>query len=441
MNQFIEGLLRHKRNIIAVLLGQIIAALGTLIGVRLVTQYVSPALFGEYKLLLAGISLVSGVCIRPFIQFTMREYHDAVAESRIYRFLKSTRRFFRVYLLSLAAIIAIPIAFYLEGRESGSMSVLYLMLIVLVVASNVELNRALMTTRNAQMSATAVSIARNWLVPPAIVLGVLVFEQGTTVILMATILVLTSLWLAQELLTSDTSSPAESDVDFLGFAEHFRGALGFAMPLALVGVLSWLVHESDRFFLSYYHSERVVGIYSAAYGLVSAPFTLLIGSMAQLLYPLVFRASSDGDSEHRNNLLRGMLIVSSVICGVGLFVVGLFDSQIAWLALGAAYREEASGLLFWIAFGYGLHAVAMSFDLAAYGGKKTVDIFLSYGVAALANVIFNIVLIPKYSAMGAVIATFISLLLYLATMAALFFIREQRREKPVDQSRIQQLCG
>lgn len=191
-------------------------------------------------------------------------------------------------------------------------------------------------------------------------------------------------------------------------AEIRHEAFKYGLPLAAVGLLSWLVHESDRFFLAYYHSVEVVGIYSASYGLVAAPFILVISTMAQFLYPIIFKASASGDQKSRLNMLKASLITSSAICLVGVIFIKMFAEQIAWIALGEAYRQKAEELLVWVAAGYGFLAVSMSFDLAAYGEKRTPDIFVAYGFAAILNVVFNIMLIPEHEAMGAVIATLIS---------------------------------
>lgn len=429
LQQVLDKILRHKKDLLAVTIGQVIAAVGTLVGVRLLTEFISPAVFGEYKLLLAALSLITGIFVRPFIQFIMREYHDAEVNDVITLFLRQIRGMFRKYIVAVAILFAV-IIYFSDGSLHTLPSYLFLLLpLILVLTTSVELERALMVTQSRQIHASLVSIGRNWLVPIAAVLMTILATQSVGAMFVGTMVVLVGILLLQhrekpEIISQGDGAAGDGAAGGMDLVNIRHQALKYGLPLAAVGLLSWLVHESDRFFLAYYHSQEVVGIYSAAYGLVSAPFTLVVGSMAQFLYPIMFRVSASGDQKKKSQVLKGMLIASSVISLLGVLIVSLFDEQIVWLALGENYRQQATGLLVWIAMGYGFLAVSMSFDLAAYGGKRTSDMFIAYGIAAIFNVSFNFMLIPEFGAKGAVIATLISLFFYLITMAALFIYRE-----------------
>jgi len=293
-----------------------------------------------------------------------------------------------------------------------------------MLSSSVELERAFMTTRNQQIQASLVSIARNWLVPVGIFIAVILTEKTVLVMFFATVVVFVGIFFFWQYLPHSVQFSRYRNTKKLDKYKITRNAINFGIPLAAVGLLSWFVHESDRFFLSYFHSEEAVGIYSAAYGLVSAPFTLVVGAMAQFLYPIMFRVSAEGNQKNKNNVLKTMLIASSFICFVGVIFVGFFDDYIAWLALGEQYRYESEKLLFWIALGYGFLSVSMSFDLAAYGNKRTTDILIANTGAAIANVSLNVIFIPDHGAMGAVIATVISLFFYLIIISVLFLYKE-----------------
>lgn len=424
LQQIINKILEHKKDLLAVTLGQVIAALGTLFGMRLLTEFISPAVFGEYKLLLAAMSLMAGIFIRPFIQFAMREYHDAEKIDMVFPFLRNIRVMFRQYMFGVAILFAVIIYFSNGGLFIIPSYLLLVLPLVLVLSNAVELERALMVTQSRQVPASLVNIGRNWLVPITAVAMTMLAIQSVGFLFVGTIIALIGiLWFQLKIdLETEVSGDRPAGMER---AEIRHEALKYGLPLALGSVLSWLVHESDRFFLSYYYSQEVVGFYSAAYGLVSAPFTLATGAMVQFLYPIMFKASASGNQKSRFKVLKGMLITSSAICVIGVVLISVFDEQIVWLALGEDYRKEATGLLIWIAMGYGFLAVSMSFDLAAYGGKRTSDMLIAYGIAAIVNVSFNVALIPEFGAKGAVIATLLSLFFYLITMAGLFLYRER----------------
>jgi len=437
MNKIIKKLSTHKKNILTIFAGQTFAAIGTLVGVRLLTEFISPALFGEYKLLLAGISLASGILIRPFIQFSMREYHDADKQGLLLQFINSTRTILRYYIFLILLSAGFLIGLFLYFSMSLSYLAIFMILATFALRNSIEFERALSVTGNKQTQASTVSVARNWLPPIAIITTVILTNnESVYIIFSSTAAVLALIYFAQ-LSINFTATPLKyTNSSTANYMTIVRSAIRFGAPLASVGLLSWLVHESDRFFLAYYHSDRVVGLYSAAYGLVSAPFTLVAGSMAQFLYPIMFRVSASDDPKKRLNIMKAMLITTSVISLLGVLLVGLLGEQIAWLALGENYREGATPLLLWIALGYSFIAVSFSFDLAAYGSKRTLDMFISYGISAVINIGLNIMLIPAHGAMGAVTATVIALFFYLIIIATLFFLKEKQIISPKTTAKI-----
>ncbi len=425
MKKFVTRLVQYKKKLFSVAVGQIFAALGSLVGVRLLTESISPALFGEYKLILAGISLTTGIFIRPFIQFSMREYHDAKKKEVLAQFTRAARSLLIKYNVLLLLVIGVVISVFLYIDSRMPIVTILLILAVFSLGNHVEFERALFITSNRQISASLVAVVRNWLIPIAIVATVeLLNEQTVFMLFIATMTVLSLIYFSQRFFTAGANNKKQLNFGELSQLRLIKSAISFGLPLAGVGVLSWLVHESDRFFLAYYHSETMVGIYSAAYGLVSAPFTLVAGAMAQFLYPIMFQAAADNDDKKRIKIMQAMLKTTTIVSALGLMLVAFFDEQLAWVAFGEEYRAGALELLLWIAMGYGFLAISMSFDLAAFGHKRTADMLLAYGVSAISNVTLNILFIPEYGAMGAVIATLVSLFVYLIIMASLFFYRE-----------------
>ena len=191
VRQILEKLLNHKRNLLAVILGQGATALGVLFGVRLLTEFISPAVFGEYKLLLAAISLLTGILIRPYIQFSMRAYHDAEKNDLVALFLKRVRGSFSKYTILIAVLFTTITSLFLDELITVSPYLYLLLPAVLVLQSCVELERGLMVTRNRQVHASAVSFSRAWLTPIVIVIVISLTVQTVDVLFVGTFLVST----------------------------------------------------------------------------------------------------------------------------------------------------------------------------------------------------------------------------------------------------------
>ena len=403
------SLRRHGRDLAIVLAGRGLTVLGTVVGVRLLTEALSPALFGRYKLVLAGVSLGFGVLARPFIQYAMRAYHDAVEAGSASRFLNGSRRRFGRYAAVLGVVAAA--GGYLLGG-GGALSVPELAGVggILAFQSLVEFDRGLFVARGRQRAAEAIAVAARWLVPIAVA-GLVCLDASLWVVLAAHAAMLAVLVAARrrDRSPSIAAPPGNGPVNAPAWA--------YAWPLMVGGVLTWLLHESDRFLLGYFHGSATVGLYAAAYGLVAAPFTLAVGAAAQVMYPVVFAASA---RRGRALLLPAPMLAATLLLGAaGVALVWWAGDVLAALVLAEEYRVGVVGLLVWIAAGYACFGVAACFDLGAYGAGRTKYLMAASGAAAAANVGLNLWLVPARGAVGAAISTAAALCVYLACMMAL----------------------
>lgn len=420
LKSFFYDLFQHRRKISVIVVGHGLTSVGALVGVRLLTEFISPVVFGEYKLLLAGVSLAIGILVRPITQFAMREYHDALITKDQDVFISSMRRLFAKYILVIITFLGV-ILFIFPPIQSIGVLVVACMLVILALIVSIEFERALLVSKDKQITASIISVAQKWSVPLVIVFVLWFFHESVLLMLISTVLTLAVIWCCTNIFIKKNTGTVALHRNKYSQSDLIAGAFKYAWPLAIVGSLSWIVNESDRFFLAYFHSNEVVGIYAAAYGLVSAPFALAASAIAQFAYPRIFRNCASNKRSDKS--VNKILIVNFLTCLLGVAAVVIFKDLIAWIGLGDHYREGATDLLVWIALGYGCFAVATTFDLMAYGNKRTSDMFISYGVASIVNVVFNIILIPDYAALGAAIATMLALMSYLICMALLFYRR------------------
>jgi O-antigen/teichoic acid export membrane protein len=417
------GLIRHRRKVSVIVVGQVLSSVGALVGVRLLTEFISPVVFGEYKLLLSGVSLAIGILVRPMSQFAMREYHDALITKDQEAFMSSMRRLFAKYILVIIVFLGV-ILFIFPPIQSIGVLVVVCTLGILALMVSIGFERAMLVSKDKQISATIVSLAQKWCVPLVIIFVLWFFHESVLLMLVGTVLTLAVIWCCTKIFIIKNTGTVALHRDKYSQSDLIAGAFKYGWPLAIVGSLCWMVNESDRFFLAYFHSNEVVGIYAAAYGLVSAPFVVVAGTIAQFAYPRIFRNCAG--NKRGDKSVNKILVVNLLTCLLGVATVVIFKDLIAWIGLGTQYREGATDLLVWIALGYGCFAVATTFELMAFGNKRTSDMFISYGVASIVNVVFNIILIPDYAALGAAIATMLALMSYLICMTLLFYKRAYR---------------
>ena len=54
--------------------------LASFIGIRLMTEFIHPSIFGEYKVFMSAVSVLVGFVSLPIIQYAMRAIHDSDKE-------------------------------------------------------------------------------------------------------------------------------------------------------------------------------------------------------------------------------------------------------------------------------------------------------------------------------------------------------------------------
>ena len=189
-------------------------------------------------------------------------------------------------------------------------------------------------------------------------------------------------------------------------ADLLRAQLHYGLPLTVTFALAWVVSSSDRLLLGWLMDERAVGVYAAGYDLPFQGITLMLTIINIAAYPLAVVALEKGDvSRAREQLSQnGELVVSAALTGaVGLVVLG---PHIVTLLIGEGFRAEALRILPWVTAASALAGIkAYHFDIAFHLGRDSRWLVVTGGIAAVMNVVLNIVLIPAFGIVGAAWAT------------------------------------
>jgi O-antigen/teichoic acid export membrane protein len=180
-----------------------------------------------------------------------------------------------------------------------------------------------------------------------------------------------------------------------------RDLLYFSLPM-IPTTVCWLITDlSDRYMVTYFCSEAVTGIYSAAYKIPTI-VTLVSSIFMQAWQFSAVASSSDEDSckSFYSEVFRGFL--SLIFIGAAGLI--LLSRVLTSLLLNSAYFEAwqyMPTLLCAAAF-----EAIVSFLATVYMvRKKSMHSFLTAMIGTVANVALNLLLIPVYGALGAAIAT------------------------------------
>lgn len=178
-----------------------------------------------------------------------------------------------------------------------------------------------------------------------------------------------------------------------------------ALPFGIASIFSAIIVQSGTVVLSIMKGDAVVGWYNCAYTIVLG--TLFIPSaFCSSIYPVLskyFVSSNDSLVIGYEKALK-FLWVLAIPLGIG---TTLIAGKIIFLLYGAEYANSVIALqiLVWAASAVFLTSV-VGHTLASTD-KQIVDMRI-YGMCALLNVVLNLILIPRFSYIGAGIASVIS---------------------------------
>jgi O-antigen/teichoic acid export membrane protein len=184
---------------------------------------------------------------------------------------------------------------------------------------------------------------------------------------------------------------------------RLRGMLRFALPLIPAGIAYWVVGFADRFFVQVYSTTAEVGLYSIGSALASG-VALVTGAFQQAWGPFAFsiHKADDARATYANVFL-------AYLWGASLLSVGLslFAPEIIHLLATDRYAR-ASTVVGVLAMSYVM--IGLTY-IAATGPsivKRTGPTGIALTAAAVLNLAFNFLLVPRFGMLGSAVATLIA---------------------------------
>lgn len=196
---------------------------------------------------------------------------------------------------------------------------------------------------------------------------------------------------------------------------RLRTYLTYSVPLVFKGVSSMLLANADKLLILYILSPAAAGIYAAAYN-VSGVFRSLGSVLNPTLYPAVSAAWDNQADADLQKLYQGVLIGYTILAVPAL--VGLTIIAPSLLHILSTETVSDGAVLLVPVIGLGLlfrgYEGPLSYILKA--DERTMVLGGVVVVAAILNILLNIILIPSINIMGAALATLVSEFLIFAVV-------------------------
>ena len=383
-------------------LGQVGAAMGALIGMRLITEVVSPHVFGIVALL-TGLSMFgSNLLCMPLYQATQKYYAHALDTEGISRLRRVSASLLK------RSVLALILLYLMAGAVWGMLGYgSYWSFICLAALVPFEAIRAfeitLLGAARRQKSYGLWTALEAWLRPILAVVFALCFGPSPEMVLVGYILatglgIAAFRWLSMPEGIGTTQATLEGDV-----AELRRSLSRFALPLIPLALTTWAFSLGDRYVVGGLMGLEWVGIYAAAYALVSRPLLMLGTMIGQTLKPVYYRFVAQGEFYRASQLLRWWMTLALVLGCLAVAMIWLLSEQLAALLLAEEFRLGAK-LMPWIAAGYVAQTVATIFESVLYAHGRTARIALVQGAVAVFALIAVVIGARQNGLLGVAIA-------------------------------------
>jgi O-antigen/teichoic acid export membrane protein len=348
------------------------------------------------------VTLLRGVGYAPQLNAAYRYYPEAELAGSIHALRKIILRRLAKLLLFAVSPLAVMLASWCVW--SGSTLWLVPVMVALVLADvGRQFELTLLSAARRQKIVAVLSVVENVARPLFIVALAYLFVGSTSLVLCG---VCASLLLPAALLyllgrAEGVERSPGTQVEVPSYSEEMQR---YALGLAPYAALTWVVGVSDRYIIQWLgHSSSDVGIYSAAYALVSQPFIMAVAMLASGLRPVWFNAVTRGD-EVRADRAFGIWMLAAVGIGtIGAVSLWLLSPWVAHTFLAPQY-SDASKLMPWIAFGYLFFGIQQVLEVRLLAYKRTTSVVIVGAAGALLSIAVTIPMVLRFGMYGAAYA-------------------------------------
>jgi O-antigen/teichoic acid export membrane protein len=204
------------------------------------------------------------------------------------------------------------------------------------------------------------------------------------------------------------------DIRFSFNMEYFQPLFKLGFPYIFTGLAVWTLDVSDRVLLSRLSGETAVGVYALAYNFANIFGIVLATPVALLMDPFFFAYAAEKSTADTKQLLQRTLIYFFLVGGLVYLGISLGSGELlrAFTTHFGAKAEylEAIKLIPVLTLAPFLYFLSTQSSLAGLLAKKPEVNSWAYSIAAIVNFALNLVMIPKFGALGAALTTLIAYL-------------------------------
>ena len=426
---------RLSKEITFILLGQIIAALGSLIGVRLLTGKLTPAVYGEISLGLTVGVLFQQTLFGPISGSFLRFFSVASEKKEMNAFIKAVlKSTLQSTLISFIIIILVVGVFILKDLTSLVGLILLSFLYMLISSYNTFLDNLQNAARQRIIVAWHQGIG-SWLKYLLAVLLIILLSPTSTVamggfLFSALVVFASQLWFF--LRSKYFRQENGETVDAAKIDQWVHSFWKYAAPSILWGLFTWAQLSSDRWALGLFASTSDVGLYTALYQLGYYPVSFLSGIVLQFLSPILFQWSGDATQENRvqkaAKFIRYLVIVSMTLSILLALAAYLLHRQIFSLLVSPEY-QSVSPLLPWMVLAGGTFSSGQFATIHFLNEINPQKLIFSKISTSILGFVLNFIFARVWGIRGIIAAVLLYSVVYFLAILLLMKIQSNQKSK------------
>jgi O-antigen/teichoic acid export membrane protein len=399
-----------------VVFGQILSILGSLLVIRVLTEYMSPPAFGQLALAMTIPIMINQTIFGPIGNGIARFYMPSKESGDFDEYLISikTISISASLLVGMLGVVLIIYLFLIREIQWVALAGAALIFSVLSGWSSIisgmqacERRRSLVAAYQAAepFLKGIFAVVFMWTVSFNATMAISGYVAGLALLIFIQILIFRMMAKRREAKTTQNS-------------EKFwrEKILKYSWPMGVWGIFTAIQLASDRWALETYSNPGDVGIYSVLYQLGFVPITLISGMAVQIILPIMYARAGDavdeirvGNAKYLGRILTKLTLFLTCIS----FVTAYFMHPIIFNILAGEKYRSMSYLLPWMVLAGGLFAGGQSLSSNLLIQNKTQKMLTIKICTAILGIAMNLIGAYYWGVEGVVGSACIFSILYL----------------------------
>lgn len=405
-----------------IILGKAAAVLGSLALVRVLTEFLTPAEYGQLALGLTLVTLFGQVVFGGLSAGIGRHYAIAGEIHDLHGYLAASRKLLfygTVIALVIGSALAVGISVFGNYQWAG------IALAATLLAVLAGYNSTLNGIQNAARQRAIVALHSGlyaWLKIGLAVALVLWLGSTSVVVILGFAASAFLVTLSQLLFLRRTVKPLPTGSPLPKVGDWPSKIWTYSWPFSTWGVFTWMQQVSDRWALGLFGTTQDVGFYAVVFQLGYTPIALLLGLFMTFLAPILFHRAGDATSVERNEDVHQIVwrITIMALVGTGLAVMAtwVFHGWIFGLFVATEFRW-ISYLLPWVVLAGGIFAAGQMLSLKLMSEMKARALLSPKMATAVVGIGLNVAGSATAGVEGVVAAMVVYSTIYLAWIIVL----------------------